>query len=99
MNGRVVRTRWQDQIEQSGLQEVLALAKQLKDSGLFTDRELSPLQAELKELALILASGLVETLADESAPAEVAAAAPAAPPQTAHAKRVRNKLRGLSKVL
>ena len=92
-----IRFHWQDQIAGSGLHEVLALAKDFNDSGLFDEKELAPIRGELKSLALLLAKGLIDRLADESAEAEAAG-----PPRRKFEReftQVRRKLKGVGKAL
>lgn len=70
-----IRFSWQEQIAGSGLQEVLELARQFRDSGLFDENELSAMQEELKGLAVLLAEGLIKRITegalDTSPPAAV----------------------------
>lgn len=67
------RYRWQETIAGSGLHEILSLAQQLKESGLFDENQLANLRNDLRQLAVHLARTLVTQLAEE--PPEAAAVA------------------------
>ncbi len=70
-----LRYIWQDKMAASGLREVLALAQQFRDSGLFDEQEFAPIRGELKELALMMTENLLTRLTEDEPetgpPAEV----------------------------
>lgn len=57
---------WQGRIAESGLQELLGLAQQVKDSGLFDEKELASILSELKQVSVLMAKNLITHLTEEA---------------------------------
>lgn len=67
----VVRFLWQERIAESGLPEVLDLARQFGESGLFDESEIAPIRNEFKRTALLLAKNLVARLTEDAPEATI----------------------------
>lgn len=93
------RFYWQQQIASSGLEDVLTLAKEFRESGLFQENDpaYTTLRNELKQLALLLANGLIASLSQE--PFAVGPPPAVRDQGNKHAAAVRQKIKQVGNVL